>query len=149
MSIFATVNEQLKESMKAKDADRTRGLRGIRAAFIIEMKADNSETLSDERCVKALRSLAKQRKDSIEAYTAAARPDLAQAEQQELDVIEGLLPKLADEATTTAWVQDAIAAAGATTPKELGKVLGLIMKAHKDEIDGTLAKAIATKLLGG
>lgn len=149
MSVFDLVNEQLKEAMKAKDADRTRALRGVRAAFIVEMKADNSTSLSDERCFKSLRSLAKQRKDSIEAYTAAARPDLALAEQQELDVIDGLLPKQADEATTTAWVQEAIAATGATTPKELGKVLGLVMKAHKDDVDGTLVKAIATRLLGG
>lgn len=149
MSVFSLVNEQLKEAMRAKDADRLRGLRGVRAAFIVEMKSDNSETLSDERCFKALRSLAKQRKDSIEAYTAAARPELALAEQQELDVIEGLLPKQADEAATTAWVQEAIAACGATSPKELGKVLGLVMKAHKDDVDGTLVKTIATRLLGG
>ena len=149
MSIFATVNEQLKESMKAKDADRTRGLRGIRAAFIVEMKADNSETLNDERCVKALRSLAKQRRDSIDSYTAAGREDLAATEQAELNVIDELLPKLADEATTEAYVAAAIAACGATSVKELGKVLGLVMKSHKDEVDGALVKSVATRLLGG
>lgn len=149
MSIFLTVNEQLKEAMRARDADRTRGLRGIRAAFILEMKADNSETLNDERCVKALRSLAKQRRDSIDSYTAAGREDLAATEQAELNVIDELLPKLADEATTEAYVAAAIAACGATSVKELGKVLGLVMKSHKDEVDGTLVKAVATRLLGG
>lgn len=149
MSIFLTVNEQLKDAMRARDADRTRGLRGIRAAFILEMKADNSETLNDERCVKALRSLAKQRRDSIESYTAAGREDLAATEQAELNVIDELLPKLADEATTEAYVAAAIAACGATSVKELGKVLGLVMKSHKDEVDGALVKAVATRLLGG
>ncbi len=149
MSIFLTVNEQLKEAMRARDADRTRGLRGIRAAFIVEMKADNSETLNDERCVKALRSLAKQRRDSIDSYTAAGREDLAATEQAELNVIDELLPKLADEATTEAYVAAAIAACGATSVKELGKVLGLVMKSHKDEVDGALVKAVATRLLGG
>ncbi len=149
MSIFLTVNEQLKEAMRARDADRTRGLRGIRAAFIVEMKADNSETLNDERCVKALRSLAKQRRDSIDSYTAAGREDLAATEQAELNVIDELLPKLADEATTEAYVAAAIAACGATSVKELGKVLGLVMKSHKDEVDGALVKSVATRLLGG
>lgn len=149
MSIFLTVNEQLKDAMRARDADRTRGLRGIRAAFIVEMKADNSESLNDERCVKALRSLAKQRRDSIESYTAADRADLAEAEQVELNVIEGFLPKLADEATTEAYVQAAITASGATSVKELGRVLGLVMKSHKDEVDGALVKSVATRLLGG
>lgn len=149
MSIFLTVNEQLKDAMRARDADRTRGLRGIRAAFIVEMKADNSESLNDERCVKALRSLAKQRRDSIESYTAADRADLAEAEQVELNVIEGFLPKLADEATTEAYVQAAITASGATSAKELGRVLGLVMKSHKDEVDGALVKSVATRLLGG
>lgn len=149
MSIFLTVNEQLKEAMRARDADRTRGLRGIRAAFIVEMKADNSETLNDERCVKALRSLAKQRRDSIDSYTAAGREDLAATEQAELNVIDELLPKLADEATTETYVAAAIAACGATSVKELGKVLGLVMKSHKDEVDGALVKAVATRLLGG
>jgi uncharacterized protein YqeY len=149
VSIFLTVNEQLKEAMRARDQDRTRGLRGIRAAFIVEMKADNSETLSDERCVKALRSLAKQRRDSIDSYTAAGREDLAATEQAELNVIDELLPKLADEATTEAYVAAAIAACGATSVKELGKVLGLVMKSHKDEVDGALVKGVATRLLGG
>ena len=149
MSIFLTVNEQLKDAMRARDQDRTRGLRGIRAAFIVEMKSDNSESLSDDRCIKALRSLAQQRRDSIESYLAADRADLAAVEQAELDVIDGFLPKLADEAATEAIVQAAIAAVGASSPKELGKVLGFVMKSHKDEVDGALVKAVATRLLGG
>ncbi len=147
MGIYDDVNSQLKEAMKARDEARTRGLRGIRAAFIVEMKADNSNTLDDARCAKALKSLAKQRKDSIDSYKAANREDLAQVEQDELTVIEAFLPQTADEATVEAWVAAAIATTGASSAKELGKVLGLVMKDHKDEVDGALVRSIATRLL--
>jgi uncharacterized protein YqeY len=147
MGIYDDVNNQLKEAMKARDEARTRGLRGIRAAFIVEMKSDNSTSLDDARCAKALKSLAKQRKDSIDSYKAANREDLAQLEQDELSVIEAFLPQTADEATVEGWVAAAIASTGASSTKELGKVLGLVMKDHKDEVDGALVRSIATRLL--
>ena len=63
-------------------------------------------------------------------------------------MIEEFLPRLADEATTRAWVEEAIAASGATSAKELGKVMGALMKAHKGDVDGDLARRIAAERLG-
>jgi len=148
MAILDTVGEQLKQAMRAQDKPRLAALRNIRAAFLNEMKQDGAETLADEVCVAVLRKLAKQRVESIEAFESGGRPEMAAAERAELALIETFLPRLADEATTRGWVREAIAASGASSAKELGRVMGALMKAHKDQIDGTLARRIASELLG-
>jgi uncharacterized protein YqeY len=147
MGMVEDVSARMTAAMKAKDAPRTAALRNIRAAFLVEMKKDGSTTLSDETCVAVLRRLEKQRRESIEAFEAAKRPDRAAEERAELAVIEEFLPKLADAARTRAWVQEAIAASGASQPGDLGRVMGALMKAHKGEVDGNLARQIAAELL--
>ncbi|MCB9677198.1 MAG: GatB/YqeY domain-containing protein [Alphaproteobacteria bacterium] len=148
MGLVETVSSQLKDAMKARDKDRVNGLRGIRAAFIEALKEDGSETLPDEKAMTILRRLAKQRKESIEAYDAGGRPELAEAERAELAVIEGFLPQVADEATTREWVAAAIAQTGASAPADMGKVMGALMKAHQGVLDGKLANRIVRELLG-
>jgi len=147
MAIFDDVSAQMKDAMKAKDEARLAALRGIRAAFLTECKKDNRTTLADDVAVALLRKLEKQRQESIDAFTAAGRADRADAERAELAVIQAFLPQLADEATTRRWVEEAIAASGAASAKEMGKVMGALMKAHKGEVDGNRARAIATELL--
>ncbi len=104
--------------------------------------------IPDEICVVLLRRLGKQRKESIEAFEQAGREDRAETEREELAVVQEFLPSLADEETTRGWVQTAIEASGASEPKEMGKVMGALMKAHKGEVDGGLAQKIARELLG-
>lgn len=147
MGIEQTVSERLAEAMKARDAARVAALRGIRAAFLNEMKKDNAKTLRDEVSVEVLRRLAKQRRESIEAFESAGRPERAALERAELAVIDEFLPRLADEATTRAWVREAIAASGSAAPGDVGKVMGALMKAHKGEVDGQLARRLAQELL--
>ncbi len=147
VGIFESVSAQLNEARKAKQETRLTALQGIRAAFLNEIKKDNSTTLSDEACVALLRKLAKQRQESIDAFSSAGRPDRADAERAELAVIETFLPQLADEAMTRRWVEEAIAASGAASQKEIGKVMGALMKAHKGEMDGNLARRLAGELL--
>jgi len=147
MSIFDDVSAQMKDAMKAKQETRLAALRGIRAAFLNECKKDNSTALADDVAIGLLRKLEKQRQESIDAFTNAGRPDRADAERAELAVIQAFLPQLADEATTRRWVEEAIAASGATSAKEMGKVMGALMKAHKGEVNGDLARRIATELL--
>lgn len=149
MAIQDDVTTQMKDAMRAKDTARTNALRNIRAAFLNEMKKDNSASLDDETCVAILRRLEKQRKESIEAYEKGGRTELAEAEKSELAVIGTFLPSLADEATTRKWVEEAVAASGAKAPADLGKVMGALMKAHKGEMDGGLANRIARELLAG
>jgi uncharacterized protein YqeY len=147
MGIPETVTEQMKEALRAKEPIRLRALRSIRAAFLNEMKRDGSESLDDAVCIDLLRRLEKQRKESIEAFDGAGRTEQADEERAELAVIETFLPSLADEATTRAWVEEAIAASGASSAKELGKVMGALMKAHKGDVDGNLARRLAAERL--
>jgi len=147
MPIVDDVTSQLKLAMKAKDKIRLSALRSMRTAFLNEMKRDGSERISDEVCESLLRKLEKQRKESIEAFAKAGRHEMADAENGELAVIQEFLPDLADEAQTRAWVEAAIAESGASDPKEMGRVMGILMKAHKAEIDGNLARNIVQELL--
>ncbi len=147
MPIADQVTEQMKQAMKARDERRLVALRSMRSAFLNEMKKDGSTSVSDEVCEGLLRKLEKQRKESIEAFSNAGREELAAAERAELAVIQEFLPKLADEAKTREWIEAAVAASGAAGPKDVGKLMGALMKAHKGEIDGDLARRLAQQRL--
>lgn len=147
MSIIEQVSAELKKSMLARDAARTTGLRMIRAAFI-ELEKEGKGEVTDDRCLDALRRLKKQREDSIAAYDAAKRADLADVERAELAIIDAFLPQLATDEQTLAWVREAIAASGAASPKEMGKAMGALMKAHKADVDATLARTLLERELG-
>lgn len=147
MSIYDRVNDELTAAMKSRDRDRATALRGIRAAFLEEMKKDNASSVSDEKAIGILRRLARQRGESIEAFEKGNRADLAAKERAELEIIETFLPQLADEATTRAWVEEAIAQTGASGPGGMGRVMGHLMQAHQGQVDGKLAKQIASELL--
>ena len=148
MPIVDEVSAQLKEAMRARDKERTKALRNVRAAFLTALKADGaSETLSDDEAQAILRKLAKQHAESIEAYEEGGREDLAEQEKAELLVIEEFLPKLADEAQTRVWVEEAIAATGASSMADMGKVMGRLMGAHKHAIDGKLANQLVREKL--
>lgn len=149
MPIFDTVNEQMKDALRAQQKLRLQALRNIRAAFLLRVKEDGSTTLSDEDSIAVLRRLEKQRRESIEAFEAAGRTEQAAAEKAELEIVLGFLPKQADESTTRAWVQAAIAETGASSAKDVGKVMGAVMKAHKGDVDGNVARRIAAELLAG
>ena len=115
--------------------------------LLTEMKKDNADELEDDVCVALLRRLEKQRRESIEAFEKGGRMEQAGAERDELAVIQEFLPSLADEDTTRSWIREAIEASGAVSPRDVGRVMGTLMKAHKGEIDGGLAKRIASELL--
>jgi uncharacterized protein YqeY len=147
MSIAERVTEQMKQAMKARDERRLAALRSMRTAFLNEMKKDGSTSIPDAVCEGLLRKLEKQRKESIEAFSNAGRAELAAAEQAELAVIQEFLPRLADEAKTRGWIDEAIAQTGAAGAKDVGKVMGALMKAHKGEIDGDLARRLVQERL--
>jgi uncharacterized protein YqeY len=147
MSIADDVTAQIKDAMKAKDAVRLSTLRSMRTAFLNEMKKDGADSVADEVCEGLLRKLEKQRKESIEAFEKGDRPEMADAERAEMAVIQEFLPQLADADQTRAWVEEAIAASGASEAKDMGKVMGALMKAHKADIDGNVAREIVQELL--
>jgi uncharacterized protein YqeY len=147
MPIYDDLNAALKTAMLAKDSARTEALRNIRAGFIEAMKKDNSATLADEECLAVIRRIAKRHAESIDSYEAAGRTELVEKERSQLAIADEFLPKMADEATVRVWVQEAIAATGATSAKEMGKVMSSVMAAHKGEADGKVIKDIAASLL--
>ncbi len=147
MSMVERVSSEMKDAMRSKDKLRLETLRSMRTAFLNEMKKDNSETLSDEICIGLLRRLEKQRKESIDAFEKGGRTEQAAAERAELSVLSEFLPQLADEAQTRAWVAEAIAQSGAAKAGDLGRVMGALMKSHKGDVDGGLARQIASELL--
>jgi len=149
MSIYDEITTGMKDAMKSKETARLAALRNIRAAFLHEMKKNNAKELEDEVCVGLLRRLEKQRRESITAFEQAGRDEQAAAERAELAIIQGFLPSLANEETTRAWAREAIASTGASSPRDVGRVMGALMKAHRGEIDGGLAKKIAGELLAG
>jgi hypothetical protein len=149
MSRVDEVSRQIADALRARESDRLAALRSIRAAFLNEMKKDGAKELADEVELALLRRLEKQRLESIVAFEGAGRSELAAREKAELAVIRQFLPGLADEATTRAWVEAAVAETGASGPRDLGRVMGAVMKKHKGEVDGDLARRIATEKLGG
>ena len=126
--------------MKAKDKPRVGALRLIRASMIEAEKS--GKALTDEVALAILRRTRKQRLDAASSYREADRVDLAEAEEYDATLIDTYLPQLADEAQTLAWVREAIATTGATGPRELGKAMGALMRAHKGEVDGGLARKL-------
>ena len=141
------ISQALKESMLAKTKARTGALRMVRAALL---EAEKSGKDVDEAGAQSiLRRLVKQRHDAAEQYANAKRQDLADAELAEVKVIEEFLPQLADEDTTRAWVAEAVQRTGATEMKELGKVMGALMGAHKGQMDGNLARRLVQEALSG
>jgi uncharacterized protein YqeY len=146
MTLVDRVSEDLKTAMKERDADKTKALRMIRAAFIEAAKSGEGE-VTDARAIDAMRKIRKQRVEAAEQYRAGGRPELAADEEKEIVIIDAYLPKQADEAAVRGWVQEAIAALGAKSSKEAGKVVGAVMKAHKGDCEPAAVKAIAEAIL--
>ena len=122
MSLSERIISDLTASMKAQDAPRTSTLRMVKAAMM-NRKIEKGVELDDEEMQKLLRSLVKQRRDSIEQYEKASRQELVDKEQAEIAVIETYLPQAASQAEIESAVAAAIAETGATSIKDMGKVM--------------------------
>ncbi|KAI0567673.1 Aspartyl/glutamyl-tRNA(Asn/Gln) amidotransferase subunit B [Gracilaria domingensis] len=147
-SIEQEVSQKLKEAMKKKDAAALKALRGIRAAFLTASKQEGAgDSLPDKVAIEQLRKLAKMRKESIEMFRKGGRDDMADDEKAELEVIEQWLPTLASREQTVLWAKDAMLKVGAAKPGDIGKVMGVIMREHRQEVDGTMAKEVVQELL--
>ena len=149
MGLKQQIIADLTASMKAQDAPRTSTLRMAKAA-VMNREIEKGGELDDEEMMKLLRSLVKQRRDSVEQYEKGGRQDLADKEKTEIDVIEAYLPQAASRAEIEAAVAAAIAETGASSIKEMGKV----MKAAQATLagknaDGRTVSEIVKAKLGG
>lgn len=131
MSLKDKIVEDLTAAMKAKDAIRLGTLRMVKAN-LMNRKIEKGDELTDDEVMKALQSLVKQRKDSIEQYTNAGRSELAEKEQAELVVIEDYLPQSAGAEEIEQVVREAIDETGASSIKEMG----VVMKAAQAKLAG-------------
>ncbi|MEI6758227.1 MAG: GatB/YqeY domain-containing protein [Chlorobium sp.] len=150
MSLKEKIDQDLKIAMKSGDKDRLNAIRSIRAAFLekeVSIRVAGKALLTDEQEIEVLVSLAKKRRDAIEQFTAGNRPDLAATEMTELHVIEEYLPEPVSDDDITAVVQDIVTKTGATSMKDIGKVMGEAMKALKGKADGTKVQNIVKSLL--
>lgn len=148
MSLQAKVMEELKEAMKAKNTVALESLRAIKSAILLaKTEAGATEELTEADELKLLQKLVKQRKDSAALYSQQGREDLAQPELVQMAVIEKFLPKQLTEEEITAAVKGFIADVGATSAKDMGKVMGVASKALAGKADGKLISEIVKKLL--
>lgn len=148
MSLFEQVSGDIITAMKAKDKVTLEALRNIKKVFIEAKTAPGAnDTLEDAAALKILQKLAKQGTDSAALYTSQGRPDLAEAEQAQVAVIERYLPKQMDAAEIEAAVKEIIASTGASSIKEMGKVMGMASKQLAGRADGKTISDIVKRLL--
>ena len=150
MTLSQQIISDLTASMKAQDAPRTSTLRMVKAAMM-NRQIEKGGELDDDELQKLLRSLVKQRRDSIEQYEKAGRQELVDKEQAEVAVIETYLPQGASAAEIETAVQAAIAETGATSMKDMGRVMKAAQAAlaGKNADGKAIADAVKTKLSGG
>ena len=143
MSLFDQISNDIKAAMLARDKQRLEALRGIKKEFIEAKTAKGSDGELHDVALKILSKMAKQRRESAQIYTEQNRPDLAELELAEAAVIESYLPQPMSEAELEEAIKAIIAEVGATSVKEMGKVMGAASKKLSGKADG---KAISEKV---
>ena len=135
-------------AMKAHDQVRMNAVRSIKSAILLAKTAEGAkESLEDADVVKLIMKLAKQRRESAEQYTAAGRPELVENELAEAAVLEEYLPRQLSEAEVEEKLKEIIAATGASSPADMGKVMGVATKQLAGLADGKTISTIVRKLL--
>ena len=146
--LFDQISEDIKSAMKARDKVRLETLRNIKKVFLEAKTAPGAnDTLEDDAALKSIAKLAKQGKETAVTYTQAGRQDLADAELAQVAVLESYLPKQLTEEEITAIVKTIIAETGASSMKEMGKVMGIANKQMAGKADGRVISGIVKALL--
>lgn len=147
-NLFDTVSADIKKAMLDRYAVRLESLRGIKKEFLEAKTAKGSDgTLSDDRAIQILSKMVKQRRESAEIYTQQNRPELAEAELAQAAVIEEYMPKQLTPGELDAALREIIARVGATSPKEMGKVMGVASKELAGKAEGRAISAAVKALL--
>ena len=144
MSLFDTISADIKSAMLARDKVRLEALRGVKKEFLEAKTAKGGDgELADDAAQKILVKMVKQRKESADIYTQNNRPELAEAEMAQANIIAEYLPKQLSEEELTAALTEIIAQVGATSAKDMGKVMGVATKQRAGKAEG---KAISAKV---
>jgi len=148
MSLIETIDQDIKKAMLAKQEANLRALRAVKAALLLaRTEKGASDVLTEEAEIKVLQKLVKQRKESSDIYKAQNREDLYKIEMEELEVIELYLPKQMDIADIEGVVKQLIISTGATSVKDMGKVIGAANKELAGKADGKTISEVVKRLL--
>jgi uncharacterized protein YqeY len=148
MTIHKQIKDGIKEAMIAKDTVRLTTLRGVSAAFMNELVAKKvaADELADEDAIAIIRKLVKQRKDSIEQFTKGGRPELAEAEEAEMKILETFLPQLMSKEEVIKVIEAKKAAMGTVDKAAMGQFMGAVMKDLKGKADGMMVKEVIEEM---
>lgn len=147
MSLESAIQSDLKTAMLAKDEAGLRALRAIKSAILLAKTASAGKEIGPDEELRILQKLVKQRLESIAIYQTQQRDDLARPEQEEVEIISKYLPKMMDETEVRAAVAEAIAQTGASSPSDMGKVMGVVTKQLAGKADNKLVSALVRELL--
>ena len=146
MGLKAQLLQDMKEAMRAKDKLRLSTIRMINS-LIKNAEIEKRGELTDDEIIQLLMKYAKQRKEAIEMYEKGGRQDLVEKEKAELAVVESYLPKQMSEEEIRELVKEAIEATGASSPKDIGKVMQHVMPKVKGRADGSVVNKIVREML--
>ena len=150
MGLEQKIMTELKAAMLAKDEKALRSLRAIKAAILLAKTSEGAGgELKEDDEIKLLQKLVKQRKDSLEIYQQQNRADLAVKEKEEIEVIEKFLPAQLSPEELKATISKIIADTGASSPADMGKVMGAATKQLAGKADGKTISAMVKELLSG
>ena len=149
MTLTETINDQMKQAMKAGDKLRLETLRSLRAGVLEFEKSGTGREMTPDDEFKILNSAAKKRKDAIEQYEAVGRSEAADQERAELAIIMDFLPAQMTEDEIRSAVQEIAVQIGATQAADFGKLMGAATKALKGKADGSMIQLVAKALLSG
>jgi len=148
MSLEQKIMGELKTAMLAKDEKALRSLRAIKAAILLAKTSEGAGgELKEDDEIKLLQKLVKQRKDSLEIFQQQNRTDLAQKEKEEIEIIEKFLPKQLSADELRSELSAIISEVGATSPADMGKVMGAATKKFAGKADGKTISALVKELL--
>jgi uncharacterized protein len=147
MSIKEKIEADLLAAIKSKNEELLRTLRMVKSDIMYEKTKGTSE-LTEEKVLEIVFRAAKKRKEAMEEFTKAGRTDLSSREEAELRIIETYLPKQLGENEVAAAVDKKIAEMGGASKKDMGRIMGILMKELKGQVDGNLVKSVLSKKLG-
>ena len=147
MSVQDQITNDIKEAMKARNADKLAALRAVKSAIMLEATKDGSTTVADDISLKIIAKLVKQRKDSAAIFTEQNRPDLAVDEINQLAYLEEYLPTQMGEEEVRSVVKEVIAQVGASSPSEIGKCMGPLIGRLNGKADGSLISKLVKEEL--
>ena len=147
MSLEIKINEDIKTAMLAREKDKLEALRAVKSAVLMAKTEKAGGAIDDETEIKMLQKMVKQRKEAAEIYLSQSRQDMAEAELFQASVIEAYLPTQLSAAEIEVVLKEIIAETGATSAKEMGKVMGLASQRLSGKADGKLIAQMVKEML--